>query len=117
MVDNREIAFNAAVELSYLGSKEQAEVMERIEADETSPSIEQAKKIHKFSQEHKLTPAVIESIMQEEKPEKLKLTLGEDKLKRFFPKGYNRQQIEDIVLKLLEQWHKQRIKKRNEMER
>ena len=97
MVDNKQIAFNAAVELSYLGSKEQAEVFESIEAEEAAPSIEQSRKIRRFSQEGKLNTAVIESIMQEQKPEKIKIILEEDKIKRYFPNNYTRRQIEDTV--------------------
>lgn len=117
MVDNKQIAFNAAVELSYLGSKEQAEVFESIEAEEAAPSIEQSRKIRRFSQEGKLNTAVIESIMQEQKPEKIKIILEEDKIKRYFPKNYTRRQIEDTVMWLLEQWHRQQMRKKNQPER
>lgn len=108
MVDNKEIAMNAAVELSYLGSKEQSEVLKAIEHEETSPSIEQAKKMRRFSGEGRLNPDVTLSIMQEQKPEKLKVTLGEDKLKKYFPKSYSKQQIEDTVMKLIEGWYRKR---------
>ncbi|MBE7049111.1 MAG: ParB/RepB/Spo0J family partition protein, partial [Ruminococcaceae bacterium] len=77
MVDEKQIAMTAAVELSYLGSKEQAQVMEIIDAEATAPSIAQAIKIHNFSKEGKLSPAVIESIMQEEKSPKRKVTISE----------------------------------------
>lgn len=117
MVDNKQIAFNAAVELSYLGSKEQAQVLESIEAEEAAPSIEQSRKIRRFSQEGKLNTAVIESIMQEQKPEKIKIILEEDKIKRYFPKNYTRRQIEDTVMRLLEQWHRQQMRKKNQLER
>lgn len=88
MVDNNQIAMNAAVEISYLGSKEQAAVMQSIEKEETSPSIAQARKMRKFHQEGNLSNAVIDSIMMEQKPETVKITLGEDKLKKYFPKSY-----------------------------
>lgn len=117
MVDNKQIAFNAAVELSYLGSKEQAEVFESIEAEEAAPSIEHSRKIRRFSQEGKLNTAVIESIMQEQKPEKIKIILEEDKIKRYFPNNYTRRQIEDTVMRLLEQWHRQQMRKKNQPER
>ena len=90
MVDEKQIAMTAAVELSYLGSKEQAQVMEVIDAEATAPSIAQAIKIHNFSKEGKLSPAVIESIMQEEKSPKRKVTIGEDKINRYFPKSYTK---------------------------
>lgn len=117
MVDNKQIAFNAAVELSYLGSKEQAKVYQSIEAEEVAPSIEQSRKIHRFSQYGKLNTAVIESIMQEQKPEKIKITFDEDKIKRYFPKNYSKKQIEDMIIRLLEQHRKQQMKKKNQMER
>ena len=114
MVDDNQIAMNAAVELSYLGSKEQAAVMQSIEKEDTSPSIAQAKKIRKFHQDGKLNEAVIDSIMMEQKPETIKITLGEDKLKKYFPKSYTKARMEEIILKLLDKWHRQR---ENEMER
>lgn len=114
MVDNKEIAMNAAVELSYLGSKEQSEVLKAIEREETAPSIEQAKKMRRFSEDGRLNPDVTLSIMQEQKPEKLKVTIGEDKLRKYFPKSYSKQQIEDTVMKLIEGWYR---KRKQEMER
>ena len=88
MVDDNQIAMNAAVELSYLGSKEQAAVLQSIEKEEASPSIAQAKKMRKFHQDGNLSAAVIDSIMMEQKPETVKITLGEDKLKKYFPKNF-----------------------------
>lgn len=108
MVDNKQIAMNAAVELSYLGSKEQSEVIKAIEREVASPSIDQAKKMRQFSQNGKLDGNVVESIMQEKKPEKVKITLGEDKLREYFPKSYSKQQIEDTVMKLIEGWYRKR---------
>ena len=114
MVDNNQIAMNAAVEISYLGSKEQAAVMQSIEKEETSPSIAQARKMRQFHQEGKLSDTVIESIMMEQKPETVKITLGEEKLKKYFPKSYSKAKMEEIILKLLDKWRRQR---ENEMER
>ena len=114
MVDNNQIAMNAAVEISYLGSKEQAAVMQSIEKEETSPSIAQARKMRKFHQEGNLSNAVIDSIMMEQKPETVKITLGEEKLKKYFPKSYSKAKMEEIILTLLDKWRRQR---ENEMER
>ncbi len=108
MVDEKQIAMTAAVELSYLGSKEQAQVMEVIDAEATAPSIAQATKIHNFSKEGKLSPAVIESIMQEEKAPKRKVIISEDKINRYFPKNYTKEQIEETVLRLIQGWYKKR---------
>ena len=114
MVDNNQIAMNAAVEISYLGSKEQAAVMQSIEKEETSPSIAQARNMRKFHQDGNLSNAVIDSIMMEQKPETVKITLGEEKLKKYFPKSYSKAKMEEIILKLLDKWRRQR---ENEMER
>lgn len=113
MVDDKKIPLNAAVELSYLGTKAQSDVMKSIESNETTPSIEQAAKIRRFSQDGKLSPDVIDSIMQEEKPEKLRITFKEDKLRKYFPKSYSKKQIEETMIKLLENW----ARKRKEPER
>ena len=112
MVDNKEIAMNAAVELSYLSAKQHAEVVTAIEQEEASPSIAQAKKIHKFASEGKLNDGVVEAIMQEQKPIKLSVTLKEDKLRKYFPKSYDAKKIEETIMKLVEKWARQR-----EMER
>ncbi|MGM9552242.1 MAG: ParB/RepB/Spo0J family partition protein [Candidatus Gastranaerophilaceae bacterium] len=114
MVDNKDIAMNAAVELSYLSAKAQCEVLEAIEIEDTAPSIEQSKKIRKFFDEGRLNPDVILSIMQEQKEEKIKITLTDDKLKKYFPKSYSKQKMEDTIIKLLEDWQR---KRQREMER
>lgn len=108
MVDEKKIALNAAVEISYLGSREQAELIKVIEKEEAPPSIAQASKIRKFADEGRLNIDVIDSIMQEQKPEKLKITFKEDKLRKYFPKHYSTQQMEDTMLKLLEDWYRKR---------
>ena len=112
MVDEKKIALNAAVELSYLGSKEPAEVLNSIEKEEASPSIAQAAKMRRFSQNGKLNPDVIDSIMQEQKPEKIKITLAGDKVKKYFPEDYTEKQIEDVMIKLLDDWYKKRQRKK-----
>ena len=114
MVDEKKIALNAAVEISYLGSKEQAELIKVIEKEETSPSIAQASKIRKFAEEGRINVDVMDSIMQEQKPEKVKITFKEDKLRKYFPKHYSTKQMEDTLLKLLEDWYR---KKQREHER
>ena len=108
MVDNKEIAMNAAVELSYLSAKQQAEVVTAIEQEEAAPSIAQAKKIHKFASEGKLNNGVVEAIMQEQKPVKLSVTLKEVKLRKYFPKSYDAKKIEETIMKLVEKWARQR---------
>lgn len=113
MVDNKEIAMNAAVEISYLGSKEQTDVLRAIEAEETAPSIEQAKKLRRFSDSGRLNDDVVLSIMQEQKPEKIKVVFKEDKLRKYFPKNFTQKQMEETMEKLLANW----ARKRSEPER
>ncbi|MCI8403342.1 MAG: ParB/RepB/Spo0J family partition protein [Clostridia bacterium] len=113
MVDNKEIAMNAAVEISYLGSKEQIDVLKAIEAEEVAPSIEQAKKLRRFSDSGRLNDDVVLSIMQEQKPEKIKVVFKEDKLRKYFPKNFTQKQMEETMEKLLANW----ARKRSEPER
>lgn len=113
LVDEKKIPLNAAVELSYLGTKAQSDVVKSIEKNETMPSIEQSAKIRKFSKDGKVNEDVIDSIMQEQKPMKIKITLKEDKLSKYFPKSYTPKQIEDTIMKLIENW----ARKRREPER
>lgn len=109
MVDNKIIAFNPAVELSYLSIKEQHELMEVMEMEQSTPSLSQAQRLKKFSQEDKLTPDLMTSIMSEEKkPDIDKVTLTSKKLQQYFPKSYTPKQMEETILKLLEGWAKKR---------
>ena len=108
MVDEKKLPLNAAVELSYLGTKAQADVVEAIEKYEAVPSIEQSAKIRRFCKDGKVNPDVIDSIMQEEKPEKLKVVLKEDRLREYFPRSYSQKQVEDTIMKLIKQWARRR---------
>lgn len=117
MVDEKKLPVNAAVELSYLGTKEQVELFNTIEAEETTPKIEQAREIRKKADEGEFSVELVESILRTEKPEKVKISLDGDKIKKYFPNNYSKKQIEDAVLKILENWHQRQIKKRNQMER
>ena len=114
MVDEGKIAFRPAVELSYLQENEQADLLEAMEAEIATPSLAQAIKMKRFSQEGKLTPEVIQSILQEEKPnqvEQFKIPMA--KIDRFFAPGTPAQKKEDIIVKALEQYRKrQRDKER-----
>jgi ParB-like partition proteins len=109
MVDEKKIAINPAVEISFLKSEEQTQLLETIESEQATPSLSQAQRLKRFSQEGSLSADVMRAIMSEEKkPEQNRLTLGTDKLQHFFPKTYTPKQMEDTILKLLEQWHKKR---------
>jgi len=109
LVDKNEMAMSAGVELSYLGTKHQAEIYKVIES-ESPPSIAQASKLRKCAEEGVLDDKMIENILSSEKEEKVKLVIYEDKLRRYFPKNYTKEQIEDTVMKLIQKWHKNREK-------
>ena len=109
MIDKNEMAMSAGVELSYLGTKHQAEIYKVIES-ESPPSIAQASKLRKCAEEGVLDDKMIENILSSEKEEKVKLVIYEDKLRRYFPKNYTKEQIEDTVMKLIQKWHKNREK-------
>lgn len=109
MVDTKKIAFNPAVELSYLKQAEQHQLLDAMDSEQSTPSLSQAQRLKKFSQEEKLTPDMMIAIMSEEKkPEQDKLTFTGDKLRKFFPKTYTPQQMEQTIFKLLEQWQRRR---------
>lgn len=110
MVDEKKIAFNPAVELSYLKKEEQTDLIEAMEMEQSTPSLSQAQRLKKFSAEGKLTLEAMSAIMSEEKKGEIdKVTLTGDKLKKYFPKSYTPKQMEETIIKLLEGWHKKRV--------
>ena len=111
MVDERKLAFNPAVEVSYLKRDEQRMLLEAMDAEQTTPSLSQAQRLKKFSQEGRLTEEVMSAIMSEEKKSDMdKVTLRSDTLRRYFPKSYTPKQMEQTIIKLLDVWQKQRQK-------
>ena len=109
MVDTKKIAFNPAVELSYLMPHEQVQLMEAMDMEQATPSLSQAQRLKKYSQDGKLTFDVMTAIMSEDKKGELdKVTLTGEKLKKYFPKSYTPQQMEETILKLLEGWSRKR---------
>ena len=111
MVDEKKIAFNPAVELSFLKNEERADLLEAMDMEQATPSLSQAQRLKKFSNEGKLSLEVMSAIMSEEKKGDLdKVTLTGDKLKRYFPKSYTPKQMEETIIKLLEGWHKKRTR-------
>ena len=109
MVDTKKIAFNPAVELSYLMPHEQVQLMEAMDMEQTTPSLSQAQRLKKYSQDGKLTFDVMTAIMSEDKKGELdKVTLTGEKLKKYFPKSYTPQQMEETIIKLLEGWSRKR---------
>lgn len=110
LVDKNEMAMSAGVELSYLGSRDQAKVYKIVERESTAPSIAQAAKLRKTAENGELDDAMFEYILTSTKQESIKLVIYEDKLRRYFPKSYTKEQIEDTVMKLIQKWHKNREK-------
>ena len=111
MVDERKLAFNPAVEVSYLKRDEQRMLLEAMDAEQTTPSLSQAQRLKKFSQEGKLTEEAMSAIMSEEKKSDMdKVTLRSDTLRKYFPKSYTPKQMEQTIIKLLDVWQKQRQK-------
>jgi len=109
MVDAKKIAFNPAVELSYLMPHEQVQLMEAMDMEQATPSLSQAQRLKKYSQDGKLTFDVMTAIMSEDKKGELdKVTLTGEKLKKYFPKSYTPQQMEETIIKLLEGWSRKR---------
>ena len=113
MVDDKKIPLNPAVELSYLSGEEQSQLLESIERNEVVPSLNQAQRLKKYSQEGKLGENVIDAILTEEKAIETKVILRGDTLKKYFPKGYTPKQMEDTIIKLLDTWQRRREQERN----
>lgn len=110
MVDERKLAFNPAVEVSYLKQDEQRMLLEAMDAEQTTPSLSQAQRLKKFSQEGRLTEEAMSAIMSEEKKSEMdKVTLRSDTLHKYFPKSYTPKQMEQTIIRLLDVW-KQRQK-------
>lgn len=104
MVDDKKLPFNPAVELSYLTQAEQEILLSLMTKLAITPSLEQAKRLKKYSQDGKLDENVMDAILTEERPKAVQVTLKSDKLKQYFPKTYTPAQIEDIIFSLLETW-------------
>lgn len=115
MVDEKKIAFNPAVEISYLTKEEQEELLDAMDYAQATPSLSQAQRLKKFSKEGNCSLEAMKAIMSEEKKGDLdKVTLKADVLKKYFPKSYTPQQMEEKIISLLEQWQR---KRQQQMER
>ena len=109
LVDQKKISFNPAVELSYLTAAEQRDFLEAMQDTQNAPSLSQAQRIKKLSQEGKCSYEAIFDIMGEEKKaEQDRVTIKNEVLCKYFPKSYTPRQIQDTIIKLLEQWQKKR---------
>ena len=107
MVDDKKLPFNPAVELSYLTQEQQGELMEIMGELQAVPSLEQAKRLKKYSQEEKLDRNVMDAILTEERPAPVQVTLKNDRLKQYFPQTYTAKQMEEVIFSLLETWKTQ----------
>lgn len=109
MVDNKTVSFNPAVDLSYLSPEQQQEVIRAMDDTQNFPSVSQAKRIKKLAQDGTFTTETIVAIMGEEKKSELDtVTIKNDTLRKYFPRSYTPKQMEDTIIKLLEQWQKKR---------
>ena len=109
MVDNKRIALNPAVELSYLTPTEQEMLVVTMDSEQATPSLSQAQRLKRFSQDGKLTEESMLAIMSEEKKQDVdRVTLTRDTLKKYFPRDYTPRQMEDTILMLLQGWSKRR---------
>lgn len=105
MADERKLAFNTAVELSYLSHCEQELVLYKMEELLTIPTLGQASKMKKYSCAGDLNELLIDSILSEINGKTVKITFKQDKLSKYFPKEYSNEEIENVIIRLLEQWH------------
>ena len=109
MVDNKKIAFNPAVELSFLTAEEQTNLLDAMECGQSTPSLSQAQRLKKLSQDGGCDRMAMYAMMSEEKKSELgKVTIDGNDLRKFFPKSYTPKQMHDVIIKLLTQWQKKR---------
>lgn len=115
MVDEKKLAFNPAVEISYLSREEQAQLIEAMDFAQATPSLSQAQRLKKMSQEGSCTLDAMCDVMNEVKKGELdRVTFKTDSLRKYFPKSYTSKQMEDKIIQLLEQWQR---KQKRQMER
>ena len=109
MVDEKRIALNPAYELSFLKKEEQTQLLDAMDSEQATPSLSQAQRLKKFSQEGHLSIDVMRAIMGEEKKSNLdKVIFTPDTLRKYFPKSYTPARMQETIIKLLEQWQKKR---------
>ena len=113
LVDQKKISFNPAVELSYLKPEEQLHVIEAMDFTQAVPSLSQAQRLKKLSQEGRCTLDAMQDILGEVKKGDLeRVAFKSEQLRKYFPKSYSPKQMSDIIIKLLEQWHRKRQRDR-----
>ena len=109
MVDTGKIALTPAVELSYLKKDEQLLLIETIDSEQATPSLSQAQRMKRLSQEGKLNDdSMLQIMLEQKKPENWNLSLPMDKIRKYFPRSYTPQRMEETIIKLLEGWMRKR---------
>ena len=112
MVDEKKIALTPAVEISYLKPDEQRLLLDTIESEQATPSLSQAQRMKKLSQSGKLNDdTMLEILSEQKKPEKCDITLSGDILRKYFPRSYTPQRMQETIIKLLENWQRKREQK------
>lgn len=114
MVDEKKLAFTPAVDVSYLNDEEQSWLLEIMQRDECAPSGKQAKQLKLYSSQGTLTQTVIEAVLSAERPEERKVMLDGSKIKKYVPSDYTPKQTQDLILRLLENWHRQQQRSQKE---
>ena len=115
MVDDRKLAFNPAVELSFLKPEEQEKIAAAMDEAQTTPSLSQAQRLKKASQEGKLTDDLLRGVMAEtKKPTQDKSYLNNPQIRKYFPKSWTIDRIEAIILKLVKAWYQSQLKKKQQ---
>ena len=109
LVDEKKIALNPAYELSFLKKEEQVDLLDAMDSEQATPSLSQAQRLKKYSKEGHLTLDMMRVIMGEEKKSDLdRVTFTSDTLRKYFPKSYTPQRMQETIIKLLEAWQKKR---------
>ncbi len=109
MVDEKKIGLTPAVELSYLKPEEQALLLDTIESEQATPSLSQAQRMKKLSQEGRLNDdTMLDIMMEQKKPEPYSVTFSGETLHKYFPRSYTPQRMEETILELLDAWVKKR---------
>ena len=108
-VDDKKLPFNTAVELSYLKPEEQQMLLTAIDSEQATPSLSQAQRMKKLSRDGKLNDdTMLDIMMEQKKPEGYNVVLSADKLRKYFPRSYTPQKMEETILKLLDAWLRKR---------
>ncbi len=115
LVDEERIAFTPAVEISYLSEYEQRALLDQIEFTDATPSLSQAQRLRKFSEQGRYSTDVVFAVLCEEKPnQKEQVRFMEDDIRRYFPKNYTKSDMQKTIISLLEKWQRQRERNRRD---